>query len=206
MKSVFRSLTIGMYSLLMGSYLMAAPDAGVDKTFVQKVENYLNGIKSYRATISQLNNNGAIQSGHVYILRDGVKSYGKMRIEYDAPIKDLIVVDGNNFVFYDSQSNETSVYDVEATPAAFLLRRRVDLQKNLKVVRQLTHEDGTIHLTVVRPGEESSAALILQFATKPLLKLNGWAITDPQGLTTQVQLKDVNIGVPLDSSLFVAPK
>lgn len=182
--------------------LMAAPDGSIDMAFVQKVENYLNGIKSYRATISQLNNDGATQSGHVYMLRDGVKSYGKMRIEYDPPVKDLIVVDGQDFIFYDSHTKEKNVYDVDATPAAFLLRRHVDLRQDLKVIRQRTHEDGTVHLTVVRPGEESAASLTLQFATKPMLKLNGWAVTDPQGLTTQVQLKDVNIGINLDPSLF----
>ncbi len=175
--------------------------AKVDPNLVKKVENYLNGIKTYQATIDQTNSNNTTQKGRFYMHRDGKKTFGKMRIEYDKPVKDLMVVDGRDFYFYDGQAKETNSYDIDSTPAAFLLRRKIDLNGDLKIVDKA--EDGKeLGLKIIRSGDESGAALILKFSTNPIFKLNGWAVIDGQGLMTRVHLDDVKIGMDLDSSLF----
>lgn len=175
--------------------------AKVDPDLVKKVENYLNGIKTYQATINQTNSNNTTQKGRFYMHRDGKKTFGKMRIEYDKPVKDLMVVDGRDFYFYDGQAKETNSYDIDSTPAAFLLRRKIDLNGDLRIVDQA--QDGKeLGLKIIRSGDESGAALILKFSTNPIFKLNGWAVIDGQGLMTRVHLDDVKIGMDLDSSLF----
>ncbi len=175
--------------------------AKVDPDLVKKVENYLNGIKTYQATIDQTNSNNTNQKGRFYMHRDGKKTFGKMRIEYDKPVKDLMVVDGRDFYFYDGQAKETNSYDIDSTPAAFLLRRKIDLNGDLKIVDQA--QDGKeLGLKIIRSGDESGAALILKFSTSPIFKLNGWAVIDGQGLMTRVHLDEVKIGMDLDSGLF----
>lgn len=175
--------------------------AKVDPALVQKVQDYLNGLKTYQATIDQTNNNNTTQKGRFYMHRDGKKTFGKMRIEYDKPVKDLMVVDGRDFYFYDGQAKETNSYDIDSTPAAFLLRRKINLNGDLKIIDKA--EDGNeLGLKIIRAGDESGAALILKFSTKPIFKLNGWAVIDGQGLMTRVHLSDVKIGVNLDSNLF----
>lgn len=190
----FGFMTLGLISMSHGG--------PVDPSMVQKIENYLNGIKSYRATIDQKDDRGTTRTGHIYMLRDGVKTFGKMRIQYDPPIPDLVVVNGSDFIVYDASSKKTDSYDIDATPAAFLLRNKIDLRNDLNVTDQTTQPDGTMTFKIVK-GSDDSGALTLQFSTKPLLKLNGWSITDPQGIVTHVQLSDVNIGVNLDPQLFV---
>ena len=112
-----------------------------------------------------------------------------------------MVVDGRDFHFYDGQAKETNSYDIDSTPAAFLLRRKIDLNGDLKIVDKA--EDGKeLGLKIIRSGDESGAALILKFSTNPIFKLNGWAVIDGQGLMTRVHLDDVKIGMDLDSSLF----
>jgi outer membrane lipoprotein-sorting protein len=181
--------------------MIMATHAAVDPALIKKVEDYLNGLKTYRARILQINDNGSTQKGWFYMERGGKKQFGKMRIEYDAPIKDLMIVDGHNFIFYDGQAKEKNTYDIDATPAAFLLRRKIDLHHDLKIVEKAV--DGTdLGLKVIRSGDESGAALILKFSTSPIFKLNGWAVIDPQGLMTRVHLEDVNIGINLDGNLF----
>lgn len=175
--------------------------AAVDAVLTKKVEDYLNGIKTYKARIDQTNNDGSHQKGCFYMNRDGKRQFGKMRIEYDKPVTDLMVVDGKDFYFYDGQAKETNSYDIDATPAAFLLRRKIDLHDDLKIVDKA--EDGDeIGLKIIRSGDESGAALILKFSIKPIFKLNGWAVLDGQGLMTRVNLEDVRIGMDLDSALF----
>ena len=175
--------------------------AKVDPALVKKVQDYLNGIKTYQATIDQTNSNNTTQRGRFYMHRDGKKTFGKMRIEYDRPVKDLMVVDGRDFYFYDGQAKETNSYDIDSTPAAFLLRRKINLNGDLKIIDKA--EDGNeLGLKIIRSGDESGAALILKFSTNPIFKLNGWAVIDGQGLMTRVHLSDVKIGMDLDSNLF----
>ncbi len=169
---------------------------------VQKVENYLNGIKSYRATIHQTTDSGEKRTGHIYMLRDGKKTYGKLRIEYAPPAKDLFVVNGDTCKFYDHQTKETQDFNVDDTPASFLLARHIDLKKNLKVIDETTDSNGNLKLKLVRSGDESGSYLTLKFSTTPLLKMNGWTVLDPQGITQEIHLEDVNIGVDLDPKLF----
>ncbi|MBW8309000.1 MAG: outer membrane lipoprotein carrier protein LolA [Candidatus Paracaedibacteraceae bacterium] len=181
--------------------MIVATQAAVEPALIKKVEDYLNGIKTYRARILQTNNNGSIQKGWFYMERGGKKQFGKMRIEYEAPIKDLMIVDGREFIFYDGQAKEKNTYDIDATPAAFLLRRKIDLHNDLKIVDKAV-DGNELGLKVIRSGDESGAALVLKFSTSPIFKLNGWAVIDPQGLMTRVHLEEVNIGMNLDANLF----
>lgn len=199
-KSFLKKTTTLLFGsmILISSALAGTPDP---KT-VQKIENYLNGIKSYRATIHQTMDTGEKRTGHIYMLRDGQKTYGKLRIEYAPPVEDLFVVDGESCKFYDSQANEVQSFNVDDTPASFLLARRIDLKNNLKVVDQTTSDDGTLKLKIVKSGDESGGYLTLKFSTNPILKMNGWSIKDPQGITQEIQLEDVNIGIDLDANLF----
>jgi outer membrane lipoprotein-sorting protein len=169
---------------------------------VKKVEAYLNGIKTYRATIHQTSDTGERRTGRIYMLRDGKKTYGKLRIEYAPPVQDLFIVDGERCKFYDAQAKEMRDFSVEDTPASFLLARRIDLRGNLKVVDQVNLPDGSLRLKVVRSGDESGSHLILKFSTKPFLKLNGWSVRDPQGITQEVHLENVEIGASLSPDLF----
>ncbi len=181
--------------------IVSIAGAKVDPALVTKVENYLNGIKTYQANIEQTNSNNTTQKGHFYMNRDGKKQFGKMRIEYDFPIKDLMVVDGRDFYFYDGQAKETNSYDIDSTPAAFLLRRKIDLKGDLKIVDKVEEGD-ELGLKIIRSGDESGAALILKFSVRPIFKLNGWAVIDGQGLMTRVHLNNVKIGMDLEPSLF----
>lgn len=193
---------IQFFRITCAAIAMAATAcAAVDVPLVKKIETYLNGIKTYKARIIQTNNNGSVQKGWFYMERGGKKKFGKMRIQYDAPIKDLMVVDGRNFIFYDAQAKEENTYDIDSTPAAFLLRRKIDLHDDLRIVESQQQGD-ELGVKVIRAGDESGAALILKFSTAPFFKLNGWAVIDPQGLMTRVHLEDVTIGMPLDESLF----
>lgn len=186
------------FSALTSPLIAGAPKAET----VQKIENYLNGIKSYRATIHQTTDSGEKRTGHIYMLRDGKKTYGKLRIEYMPPVKDVFVVDGETCKFYDAQAKESQTFNVDDTPASFLLARHIDLKNNLKVIDETTQADGSVKLKIVKSGDESGSFLTLKFSTTPLLKMNGWTVMDPQGITQEIHLEDVNIGVELDPKLF----
>lgn len=197
MKTILKVLFLGVAS--MGSLVQAGTP---DPQTVKKIETYLNGIKSYRASIQQRSDTGDSRTGKIYMLRDGKKSYGKLRIEYAPPVKDLFVVNGEECQFYDAQAQETQRLGVDDTPASFLLAKHIDLNGRLKVVDQKQDSNGDLNLKVVRSGDESGGYLVLKFSMEPFVKLNGWSLKDHQGISHDIHLDDVNIGISLDPSLF----
>lgn len=67
---------------------------GDHKDLLAKIQNYLNGVKSLQADMIQINPDQTQQRGRIYLRRDPNQSFGKLRLEYQPPAADLIVVDG----------------------------------------------------------------------------------------------------------------
>lgn len=176
--------------------------AALDQTRIKRFQDYLTGIKTLKATLVQQNSDGSQSQGVFYLSREFKNtSYGKLRIEYAPPLKDLIVVDGEYLIHTDGRSLEKNSYGVDQTPAAFLLTPKINFSKELKV-KSLESQGTRTILKVVRRGDDSSGILTLKFDTEPMLKLTGWEIVDPQGNLTKVELQDVVIGIELQPGLF----
>ncbi len=177
---------------------LAVPDQA---SLLNKVQNYLNGVKSLQADMVQINPNQTQQKGRIYLRRDPNQSYGKLRLEYQPPATDLIVVDGEDLQHKDLKTNEISSYSVENTPAAFLLKRNLRFGEDMQVdsVRQ---EGALVHIKLVNIGDSQGMSLTLDLTTEPFLKLVGWQVYDGQGNHTAVKLENVQIDIRLNDSLF----
>ena len=64
-----------------------------DRADVQRIEAYLNNLKSISADFMQVDDSGQMMRGSIAIQRPG-----KMRVTYDAPSKDFIVADGTAYI------------------------------------------------------------------------------------------------------------
>lgn len=187
----------------MSQPIMAAPQvvtADQQKAQIRKIQDYLNGIRTLRATITQDNPNGTTASGRMYLKRLGKESFGKLRLEYDAPMNTKIIANGEVLRHIDGESKDVSEYSIDSTPASFLLRHKIDFSNDLEVQKMETKE-GKIYLTVVRPGDDG-VTLTLIFVTSPILRLQEWMVVDAQTNQTHVVLKQVEIGTPIDEKLF----
>lgn len=170
---------------------------------VQEIQDYLNGLSTFKANLVQRNQDNKIFSGKIYMSRLGKEAYGRLRLEYQPPARDLIVVDGKELIHTDLANNEVNRYGVESTPAAFLLKRRIDFKGDLRV--KSAFKDGTlIRLALVNHGDDEGMCLTLVFETKPFLMLKEWSVFDGQGNTTHVVLANVEIGTTLSDDLFKA--
>jgi outer membrane lipoprotein-sorting protein len=167
---------------------------------IQKLQDYLNGIKTLRANFTQTNPNKTTSTGKMYLKRLGNDSFGKLRLEYAPPTNDKIIADGETLRHEDGASRDISEYSIDSTPASFLLRHKIDFTDDLEV-KNLETKGGKVYLTVVRPGDDG-VTLTLIFVTAPLLRMQEWSLVDAQSNTTHVVLDNVEIGVPLDEKLF----
>ncbi len=183
-------------SLLLGSAAVsAAPLTTSDKQDIQRVETYLNGISSLKARFLQVNSEGQIAEGDVYMHRPG-----RMRIDYQPPAQILVVADGTWLVLHDKELEETNRLPLYSTPVSVLLKENVRLEGDVTVV-SVEKEGNTLRLNIIDTDEPDEGGITLVFEDKPL-KLRKWLVTDAQGNTTSVALSDMERGLKLKAELF----
>src|SRR5580658_3367913 len=94
----------------------AAPARAVlspaDQADLDRIQAYLNGIKTVTGKFEQTNPDGSVSTGTVWLSRPG-----KMRFDYDPPTKLLIVCDGN-FI----EVNDKSLDDIQFVPVKAFYR------------------------------------------------------------------------------------
>jgi outer membrane lipoprotein-sorting protein len=172
-----------------------------DDELLKKIQDYLNGIKSMQATMSQINPDKGTQTGKIFLKRDPNLSYGKLRLEYQPPATDLIVVDGEQLQHIDLKTREISSYSVDNTPASFLLKKNLRFGENVRVQSVDKYGD-VVQVTLINFGDSGGMSLRIDLTTKPFLKLIGWQVYDGQGNLTTVSLKNVQININVNDGLF----
>jgi outer membrane lipoprotein-sorting protein len=166
-----------------------------DRTDLQRVEAYLNGLTTLRARFIQIAQNGATAQGTALIWRPG-----RMRFDYDPPEPLMLIANNGQFLHYDKELRQPSIVPVGSTPLGILLRDRITLSGDVTVTG-LQREQGLLRVTLYRTGNPGEGRLTLVFANDPL-ELRQWLVVDGQGRTTRVTLSGIETGVRLDRAAF----
>ena len=201
MKKLFRAgLAVALLVTAVPAATAAAPRAvqlsGEQAQDVQRVQQYLNSIKTLSARFAQYAENGGTAEGTLYVSRPG-----NMRFQYDPPSPIQLVASNGFVVYHDSRLDETSYLPIGSTPAWFLLRNDIQLGGDVTIIGY-ERQPGALRLSLVQTKEPDAGSVTLTFADSPL-ELRQWSIVDPQGKKTTVSLSDVRVGQPIDSKLFV---
>ena len=166
-----------------------------DQAALRAVENYLNSVTTLSARFEQVDSAGKRATGRLFISKPG-----KLRFEYDQPVPVLIVANGHFLIHYDRALKTASYIPQETTPAWFLIANRVQLAGDITVT-DLKRRDGKLLVTMVKTRDPGQGKVTLIFDENPI-RLDQWAVTDPQGVVTHVTLNNVLLGGPLDAKLF----
>lgn len=183
-------------ALLLVALLAFIPASYAKDPRVTQAESWLKNLTYGQARFTQRGFDGTSLSGNFYIWRPG-----RLRFEYDAPVKDFIVADGVLIYFYDDQQRQTSTAPVGTTLADFLLRKNARLDGDL-TVRSVKEQGGLITYTIQQTADPASGTLLVNFTQNPF-QLKSWTIVDAQGLKTDLVLTNFNIGTPIPPSLFI---
>lgn len=162
---------------------------------VGRAEAYFQNLKTAKARFVQTNPDGTQVKGTFYLSRPG-----KLRFEYDPPVKDFVVADGLFIYFYDAQLGQQTNAPISQTLADFLLRKNLKLSGDLKVTT-IKRDGGLLQMTVVQAAEPNAGALTLGFTEAPF-ELKKWRVRDATGNLTEVELFDTQPNVSLPSKLF----
>jgi len=170
----------------------ASADADIN---VSAVESYFNGISTLKAAFTQAAPDGTLLTGQFYLNRPG-----RLRFEYDEPLNDFIVADGERIYFYDGQMEQVSQTDIGNTLADFLLRPQLSLQGELQVIESVRRA-GLMWVTIVERANPDKGRLTLGFTEAPL-QLKKWRVTDGEDRITEVELDGIERDIKLPNTLF----
>jgi len=166
-----------------------------DTADLQRVQDYLNNIRTLQSRFEQVSNDGGVATGTIYLSRPG-----KMRVEYDPPVPILLVATDNRIWYYDKKLQQVSFFDLKDTPAWFLLQPNVHFGGDISV-SNLQHDPGVLRVTVNEANNPGLGQATLVLSDRPL-ELRKWQIVDAQRKQVTVTLDDPHYGVPLNPQLF----
>lgn len=170
--------------------------AAADKLSLSAISTYLNKMKTAQSPFTQINNDGTIGTGTLFIKRPG-----RMRFEYNPPEATLVLASGGAVAVFDEKSNQgPQTYPLNKTPLSIILARKVDLGRARMVVGH-SYDGTATTVTAQDPDHPEYGNIQLVFTAKPT-QLRQWLINDDTGSQTTVILGDLKSGGSLRDSIF----
>lgn len=180
----------------VGISLAAALPAAAQKLSLGAISGYLNDLQTAKGEFTQINDDGTISTGTLYIKRPG-----RVRFEYNPPEQALVVAGASTVVIFDKKSNQPSeTYPLSRTPLSIILARQVNLGR-AKMVTGHSYDGTATIVTAQDPEHPEYGNIQLKFTANPV-ELRQWIIDNGSGSRTTVVLGDLQKGVNLSSSLF----
>jgi len=175
---------------------LAASPAAAQQIPLTELSAYLNALQTAVGGFTQINGDGTISTGEIYIKRPG-----RVRFEYNAPDNSLVIAGGGSVAIFDPRSNAgPERYPLNQTPLSIILARDVDLTR-ARMVTGHTSDGTTTTITAQDPDNPEYGNIQLVFTANPI-ELRQWLITDDAGSQTTVILNNLQSGVQVRDILF----
>ena len=167
-----------------------------EKNSLNKISDYINGLTSLQADFEQVNSDGSLDTGKLYIRRPG-----RMRLEYTAPNNALVIAGAGSVAIFDDKSkNGPTLFPLKKTPLNLLLKKNVDLYKNEMITEHTANNKNTF--IVAKDPERKSQGSIKMVFSNSSVSLQGWTITNQSNQKTQIILDKLDKKTKIPLYLF----
>ncbi|MCC1481028.1 LolA family protein [Roseibaca sp. Y0-43] len=190
-------MSITRRSLLLSLPALAlVRPALADRIPLDEISRYFNSFTTAEGEFTQINPDGSLATGRIYIRRPG-----RVRFEYDPPEESLVMAGGGQVAIFDGRSNQgPNQYPLSQTPLNLILERNVDFSNRSMVVGHT--DDGTTTTVIAQdPENPQYGSIRLVFSAGPT-ELRQWVIRDDTGAETTVILGNMRFGSDLSAGLF----
>ncbi|AHM03248.1 Outer membrane lipoprotein carrier protein LolA [Roseibacterium elongatum DSM 19469] len=161
-----------------------------DQIPLRELSRYLNAITTAEADFTQINDDGSVSTGHVYLRRPG-----NMRFEY-ADDDLLVMAGGQQVAIFDGRSNaRPEQYPLRETPLSIILAAEVDLGRSDMVVSH-AYDGTTTRVVAQDPDRPEIGSLTMVFTPDPT-ELRQWIVRDDTGAETTVILGALEQGAEI---------
>lgn len=176
--------------------LLAAAPLRAQELSLNEISKYLNGLQTATSEFTQVNDDGSVATGRLYIKRPG-----RVRFEYNPPEQSLVMAGGSQVAIFDGKGNRApEQYPLKQTPLNLILERKVDLARRNMVVGH--NSDGKSTTVVAQDPENPEYGTIALVFTANPTELRQWVITDGTGATTTVILGALDKSASVSAGLF----
>jgi len=166
-----------------------------DRADIQRIERYLNEIRTMTSPFLQVAPDGGQSKGTFALSRPG-----KIRIDYEPPSSLLVVGSGGPIAVYDRDLKQVNYVTADQTPLGVLVADQIRLSGDITVTR-FERGSNVLRITLASTKDGDAGRVTLAFDDRPL-QLRQWVVIDPQGTETRVSLLDPKLGITLDARLF----
>jgi len=181
--------------VLVGLSVWSGP-ASAQQLPLTDLSGYLNSFETAEAEFTQINPDGTISTGRLFIKRPG-----RIRFEYNPPEQALVVAGGGQVAVFDPLSSSgVDRYPLAETPLKIILERNVNLSRTNMVTGHRADGPKTI-VTAQDPENPQYGNIQLVFTAGPT-ELRQWIVTDETGSQTTVILGDLTTGGQVRDILF----
>ncbi|SMX42057.1 LolA family protein [Octadecabacter ascidiaceicola] len=164
---------------------LAASPTSAQQLSLGQVSSYLNSFTSAEGEFTQINADGTISTGTIYIKRPN-----RVRFEYNPPEESLVVAGGGQVAIFDPRSDTgPDRYPLNQTPLKIILERNVDLTRT-NMVTGHTSDGTTTIVTAQDPDHPEYGSIQMVYTSNPV-ELRQWIVTDDTGQQTTVILGDL---------------
>ena len=176
--------------------LALTPARAAEELSLDDISRYLNDLRKVQADFTQINADGSISTGRIFISRPG-----KARFEYNPPNEALVIAGGQQLAIFDPKSNDgPTQYPLKRTPLKLILARNIDLgRERMVIAREFDGISTTI--TAQDPDNPEYGSITMTFTDNPV-ELRQWVITDDVGDQTTVILGVLEQAPDLPLELF----
>ncbi|MCR8547949.1 outer membrane lipoprotein carrier protein LolA [Salipiger sp. P9] len=166
----------------LAALMLTALPAAAQKLSLNEISGYLNTIQSAKSPFTQINGDGTISTGTIYIKRPG-----KARFEYNPPDQALVLAwSGAVYIFDKKVSGQPETYPLAQTPLSIILARNVNLAQ-AGMVTGHSYDGTATTVTAQDPKRPEYGSIQLKFTGNPV-ELRQWVIDDGNGNRTTVVL------------------
>ena len=192
---MIRGMNIRSLALAPALLIGLALPALAEKISLNEISRYLNAMTTAVSAFTQVNPDGTVSTGTVYIQRPG-----RVRFEY-ANDNTLVMASGGNVAIFDGKSSGgPQQYPLSQTPLSIILAPNVDLGRTNMVTAHTETENATV-VTAQDPQHPEYGNIQLVFTANPT-ELRQWVVTDDGGQRTTVILGDMQQGGAIPASRF----
>ncbi len=177
-----------LYIVLSVALAIYAGAASAQQLSLGQLSQYLNQLQTAQGGFTQINQDGTLSTGQIYIKRPG-----RIRFEYNPPNAALVMAGGGQLAVFDPRSNVgPDRYPLSQTPLSIILDANVDLGRD-RMVTDIASDGTSTTITAQDPDNPQYGNIKLVFTANPI-ELRQWIITDEFGTETTVILNDLVSG------------
>jgi len=185
-----------LITLMAMATLLFAGAANAQQLSLGEISAYLNRLQTAQGGFTQINEDGTLFTGQIYIKRPG-----RIRFEYNPPSESMVMASGGQLAVFDARSNTgPERFPLSQTPLSIILQDNVNLER-ARMVTNVVSDGTSTTVTAQDPDNPQYGNIQMVFTAKPV-ELRQWVVTDDLGRETTIILNDLVAGGALQDILF----